>query len=153
MHPDDVEKTAFITPFGLYEFLVMPFGLGWVPGTFQRLMNRVLQEFLGEFVAVYLDDIIIYSKGSFENHLDHLHQVFSALQQSHLKIKLKKYHFCLSNIKFLGHVVGRNGILPDFEKIDKVKNFPVPQNLTQLRAALGLFSYYRKFIKDFSKIA
>ena len=106
MHPNDIEKTAFITPFGLYEFLVMPFGLGWAPGTFQRLMNRVLQDFLGEFVAVYLDDIIIYSKGSFENHLDHLKQVFNALQQSFLKIKLKKCHFCLPNIKFLGHVVG-----------------------------------------------
>jgi len=116
-------------------------------------MNRVLQDFLGEFVAVYLDDIIIYLKGSFENHLDHLHQVFNALQQSHLKIKLKKCHFCLPNIKFLGHVVGRNGILPDPEKIDKVKHFPVPQSFTQLRAALGLFSYCRKFIKDFSKIA
>jgi len=153
MHPNDIEKTAFITPFGLYEFLVMPFGLGWAPGTFQRLMNRVLQDFLGEFVAVYLDDIIIYSKGSFENHLDHLKQVFNALQQSFLKIKLKKCHFCLPNIKFLGHVVGRNGILPNPDKIEKVKNFPVPQTLTQLRAALGLFSYYRKFIKDFSKIA
>ena len=153
MHLDNVKKPAFIIPFRLYEFLVMPFGLGWAPGTFQRLMNRVLQEFLGEFVAVYLDDIIIYSKGSFENHLDHLHQVFNALQQSHLKIKLKKCHFCLPNIKFLRYVVGRNGILPDPKKIDKVKNFPIPQNLTQLRAALGLFSYYRKFIKDFSKIA
>jgi len=64
MHPEDVEKTAFITPFGLYEFLVMPFGLSYAPGTFQRLMNHVLQEFLGRFVAVYLDDVIIYSNGS-----------------------------------------------------------------------------------------
>ena len=86
MHSDDVEKTAFIIPFGLYEFLVMPFGLGWAPGTFQRLMNRVLQDFLGEFVAVYLDDIIIYSKGSFENHLDHLHQVFNDFQSFLLSI-------------------------------------------------------------------
>ena len=88
-------------------------------------MNRVLQEFLGEFVAVYLDDIIIYSKGSFKNHLDHLHQVFNALQQSHLKIKLKKCHFCLPNIKFLRHVIGRNGILPDSKKINKVKDFSI----------------------------
>ena len=66
MHPDDVEKTAFITPFGLYEFLVMPFGLSYTPGTFQRFMNHVLQEYLGRFVSVYLDDVIIYSNGSFE---------------------------------------------------------------------------------------
>ena len=150
---EDVEKTAFITPFGLYEFIVMPFGLKNAPGTFQRLMNYVLQDFLGKFVLVYLDDVIIYTKGGFETHLDHLKQVFETLRRANLKIKLKKCYFCLPNIHFLGHVVGRDGILPDPEKIEKIKNFPIPTNLTQLRSALGLFSYYRKFIKDFSKIA
>ena len=116
-------------------------------------MNRVLQDFLGDFIAVYLDDIIIYTKGSFEQHMDHLRQVFKALREANLKIKLKKCHFILPNIQFLGHVVGRDGIKPDPEKIDKVKNFPIPTNLTELRSALGLFSYYRKFIKDFSRIA
>jgi hypothetical protein len=79
MHLEDVEKTAFITPSGLYEFLVMPFGLNNAPGTFQRLMNWVLRDFLGLFVAVYLDDVIIHTKGSFELHIDHLTQVFQAL--------------------------------------------------------------------------
>ena len=153
MKEKDIEKTAFTTPFGLYEFLVMPFGLSYAPGTFQRLMNRVLQDFLDDFVAVYLDDVIIYTKGSFEQHMDHLRQVFKALKEANLKIKLKKCHFALPNIHFLGHVVGQDGIRPDPEKIEKVKHFPVPTNLTQLRAALGLFSYYRKFIKDFSRIA
>ena len=153
MNAEDVEKTAFVTPFGLYEFLVMPFGLSYAPATFQRLMNRVLQEFLGDFVAVYLDDVIIFTKGTFEQHMDHLQQVFEALRITNLKIKLKKCHFCLPNIHFLGHVVGRDGIKPDPGKIEKVKNYPIPTNLTELRAALGLFSYYRKFIKDFSRIA
>ena len=72
MNSDDAEKTAFVTPFGLYEFLVMPFGLSYAPATFQRLMNRVLQEFLGDFVAVYLDDVIIFAKGTFKQHIDHL---------------------------------------------------------------------------------
>ena len=85
--------------------------------------------------------------------MDHISQVFQTLKQSLLKIKLKKCYFCLPNIHFLGHVVGRNGIQPDPSKIEKIQNFPVPTNLTQLRAALGLFSYYRKFIKDFSRIA
>ena len=152
MKEDDREKTAFITPFGLYEFTVMPFGLCNAPATFQRLMNYVLQDHLGKFVSVYLDDIIIYSK-NFEQHLDHIKLVFESLRQANLKIKLKKCFFCLPNIPFLGHIVGRNGIKPDPSKIEKIKNFPVPTNLTQLRAALGLFSYYRKFIKDFSKIA
>lgn len=153
MNEKDVEKTAFVTPFGLYEFLVMPFGLSYAPGTFQRLMNRVLQEYLGEFVAVYLDDVIIYTKGTFEQHIDHLRQVMETLRMANLKIKPTKCHFCLPNIHFLGHVVGRDGIKPDPEKIEKVKNYPIPRNLTELRAALGLLSYYRKFIKDFSKIA
>src|SRR5215204_3223162 len=117
MHPNDIDKTAFITPFGLYEFLVMPFGLSYAPGTFQRLMNKVLQDFLGDFVAVYLDDVIIYSKGSFKMHMDHICQVFKAIRNANLKIKTKKCYFCLPNIHFLGHVVGRNGICPDPEKI------------------------------------
>ncbi|GET60895.1 retroviral-like aspartic protease 1 [Rhizophagus irregularis DAOM 181602=DAOM 197198] len=99
MDPVDVEKTAFITPFGLYEFLVMPFG---------------------KFVAVYLDDVIIYSKGTLEQHLDHLRQVFETLRRANLKIKLKKCYFCLGNIHFLGHVerLIKSPILiyPDFEQ-------------------------------------
>ena len=79
MQEQDQEKTAFITDFGLYEFIVMPFGLRNAPGTFQRLMNHILQDYLGLFVCVYLDDIIIYSK-TFEQHLDHIAQVFNALR-------------------------------------------------------------------------
>src|SRR5439155_11908543 len=117
MNPDDVEKTAFITPFGLYEFLVMLFELSYVPAMFQRLMNRVLQEFLGDFVAIYLDNVIIFTKGTFEQHMNYLQQVFEALRNTNLKIKLKKYHFCLLNIHFLGYVVEKNGIKPDSKKI------------------------------------
>ena len=148
----DKEKTAFITHQGLYEFNVMPFGLKNAPGTFQRLMNYVLQDYIGKFVAVYLDDIIIYSK-TFEQHIDHVNLVLAALRNAILKIKLKKCYFCFPNISFLGHIVGRNGISVDPAKIEKVKNFPTPKDVKSLRAALGLFSYYRKFVKDFSKIA
>ena len=92
-------------------------------------MNYVLQNYLGLFVCVYLDDIIIYSK-TYEQHLDHIAQVFNALRQAQLKIKLKKCYFCLLNITFLGHIVGMNGIQPDPSKIKKIKNFPIPTNLT-----------------------
>ena len=153
MQEEDIEKTAFITANGLYEFMVMPFGLNNAPGTFQRLMNWVLQDYLGKFVAVYIDDVIIFTKGTLEQHLDHLKQVLQTLRESILKIKLKKCQFCLPSLSFLGHVVGRGGIQPDPEKIRKIKEFPVPGNVSQLRAALGLFGYYRKFIKDFSRHA
>lgn len=148
----DREKTAFITHQGLYEFNVMPFGLKNAPGTFQRLMNYVLQEHIGKYVAVYLDDIIIYSK-TFEQHVDHIKTIFDALRKAILKIKLKKCYFCFPNINFLGHIVGRHGISVDSSKVEKIKNFPKPTNVKDVRAALGLFSYYRKFVKDFSKIA
>src|SRR5436305_7825314 len=113
---EDKEKTAFITHRGLYEFNVMPFGLKNASRTFQRLMNYVLQDYIGKFVAVYLDDIIIYSK-TFEQHIDHNNSVLKALRDSFLKIKLCKYFFCFSNISFLGHIVGRSGIAVDSSKV------------------------------------
>src|SRR5439155_12555387 len=120
------EKTAFITHKGLYEFNVIVFGLCNTPETFQCLMNYVLQEFLGKFVVVYLDDIIIYSK-TFKQHIDHISQVFEALQKAVLKIKLRKGYFCFSNLVFLGHIIERNGISPDPNKIDKIKSFSEPK--------------------------
>src|SRR3990170_1079624 len=153
MDESDIEKTAFTTGHRLYEFVVMPFGLNNAPGTFQRLMNWVLREFLGQFVAVYLDDVIIHTEGPLEQHLDHIKQVLQKLREAQLKIKLKKCYFCFPSLTFLGHIVGRGGIQTDPEKIIKIKNFPIPQNISQLRAALGLFGYYRKFIKDFSRHA
>jgi hypothetical protein len=93
MHPDDIEKTAFITTHGLYEFLVMLFGLNNASGTFQRLMNWVLKDFIRIFVAVYLDNVIIYTKGSFELHINQINQVFQALRDAQLSIKLKICHF------------------------------------------------------------
>ena len=120
--------------------------------TFQRLMNYILQKFLGKFVAVYLDDIIIYST-TFEQHVDHIQQVFKALRSAVLKIKLRKCYFCFPNITFLEHIVGRNGISPDPAKIEKIKHFPELTTIKELRGALSLFSYYQKFVKDFSRIA
>src|SRR3954470_19348182 len=108
MREEDKEKTAFILH---KEFNVLPFGLCNAPSTFQRLMNYFLQKFLGKFVAVYLDDIIIYST-TFEQHINHIHQVFEALRNATLKIKLKKCYFCFPNITFLGHIVGGLGIAP-----------------------------------------
>jgi len=152
MEEEDKKKTAFTCHLGLYEFNVMPFGLKNAPPTFQRLMNHILKDYLYEFAVVYIDDILIYSK-DFEEHMEHIRKVFDKLREAELMIKLKKCKFCEGNIEYLGHIVGRDGLKPDSGKIEKIKRIKEPTNVKTLRAVLGLFSYYRKFIKDFSRIA
>jgi hypothetical protein len=152
MEEKDKEKTAFVCRYGLYQWNVMPFGLTNAPATFQRMMNEIFMEYLDDFMAVYLDDIIIYSK-NWEEHLEHIKKVFEKLREANLKMKLKKCEFAMRNIKFLGHVVGKDGLKPDPDNIKKVKELKPPENLKDVRAILGLCSYYRRFIKGFSKIA
>ncbi|CAB4425379.1 unnamed protein product [Rhizophagus irregularis] len=129
MKEEDKEKTAFICSQGLYEFNVMPFGLKNASAIFQRTMNKVFKEYLDKFMNVYIDDIIIYSKNWNEN-----------LQ--HIKI----------NVEYLGHIVGTDGLKPDNKKIEKIKNLKPPKNIKQIREINGLCSYYRKFVKGYSKI-
>ena len=148
----DEWKTAFKTKFGLYEWLVMPFGLTNAPSTFMRLMNEVLRAFIGKFVVVYFDDILIYSK-SMSEHMDHLRAVFAALRDAHLFGNLDKCTFCTDRVSFLGYVVTPQGIEVDESKIEAIKSWPVPQTTTQVRSFLGLAGFYRRFVQDFSTIA
>src|SRR3954462_8796868 len=150
MDEKDIEKTAFITSEGLYEFLVMPFGLCNAPATFQRLMHEVLGNLIYTKAPVYLDDIIIHSK-TFEQHLEDINEVFGKLRDAKLMSKESKCEFCAPEIKFLGHIIGKDGRKVDPDKVKKVKNYSKPENISQLRGFLGLASYYRKFVKDFSK--
>jgi hypothetical protein len=149
MDPRDRDKTAFITKQGTFEFNVMPFGLTNAPATFQRVMDKIFYEVKEKYVLVYLDDINIYST-SFEEHLEHLQDVFNRLREAGLKLGPDKCHFCKRELGFLGHVISAEGIAPDPAKVDKVQNFPVPTNLTELRGFIGLASYYRRFIQDFA---
>jgi hypothetical protein len=149
---EDKKKTAFISKHGLYEFNRMPFGLTNAPASFQRLMNKVLSKEIGRFVVVYLDDINIYSK-SFEEHLEHLEIVFKRLRQAGLKLGKDKCSFVKTQLEFLGHIVGRDGLQPDPKKVEKVRDWPTPKTIKDVRSFLGLASYYRRFMKDFSKIA
>ncbi|KAM0841708.1 hypothetical protein ACQ4PT_058840 [Festuca glaucescens] len=152
MQLGDEWKTAFKTKFGLYEWLVMPFGLTNAPSTFMRLMNEVLRAFIGRFVVVYFDDILIYSK-SLEDHLNHLRAVFNALRDARLYGNLEKCTFCTNRVAFLGYVVTAQGIEVDPAKIEAIESWPQPKTVTQVRSFLGLAGFYRRFVKDFGSIA
>ncbi|RVW20291.1 Retrovirus-related Pol polyprotein from transposon 17.6 [Vitis vinifera] len=149
---EDVPKTAFRTRYGHYEFLVMPFGLTNAPAAFMDLMNRVFKPYLDQFVVVFIDDILVYSR-SREEHEGHLSIVLQTLRDKQLYAKLKKCEFWLDRISFLGHVVSNDGISVDPGKVDAVANWRRPSTVTEIRSFLGLAGYYRRFIEGFSKIA
>jgi len=147
----DKRKTAFKTKGGLYEWLVMPFGLTNAPSTFMRLVNQVLKPFIGKYVVVYFDDILVYSRGE-EEHSKHLHEVLSVLPQEQLYDNLEKCHFFTSQVKFLGYVVSAEGIQVGEEKIKAIREWPTPTSIQQVRSFHGLASFYRRFVGNFSSI-
>ena len=150
--PEDVHKTAFRTRYGHFEFLVLPFGLTNAPGTFMHLMHQVFREFLDDFVLVFLDDILIYSK-TLEEHEEHVRRVLEKLRKEKLYAKESKCELFKTEVEFLGHIVGRDGVRMMQDKVQAVAEWPVPTKVGHVRAFLGTAGYYRKFIKDFSAIA
>ncbi|KAL6417111.1 hypothetical protein ACFW04_014674 [Cataglyphis niger] len=145
--------TAFTIPGrGLYQFKVMPFGLHSAPATFQRLLDKIISPALEPNVFVYLDDIIIISK-TFDDHLRLLTEVFRRLRDARLRLNPEKCKFCVDQLKYLGHVVDRKGIRTDPEKVSAIENWPEPHTVKQIRQFLGMASWYRRFIANFSTIA
>ncbi|KAI2648567.1 Transposon Tf2-8 polyprotein [Labeo rohita] len=147
----DEWKTAFVTPTGHYEYLVMPYGLSISPSVFQTFMNEVFREFLHQFVIVYIDDILIYSRNMAE-HRQHVQQVLHKLRQYQLYLKLEKCEFHQSSVYFLGYNISAEGVHMDQRKIDAILNWPPPCNVKELQIFLGFANFYRRFIQGYSSI-
>ena len=156
VHPNSIEKTAFITHQGLYQFNVMPFGLRNAPAVFQRLMQCVLAGLNPEdgppFVSVYIDDILVFSQ-TFDDHLRHLGAVIDRVAKAGLKLKPSKCKFLRQSVEYLGHVLTPMGIRPNPERVRAMQQFPRPTTVKEVRQFLGLASYYRRFVKGFASIA
>ena len=151
MNPDDIPKTAFNVEHGHYEFLRMPMGLKNSPSTFQRVMDNVLRGLQNVICLVYLDDIIVFST-SLQEHMINLGKVFQRLRDSNFKIQMDKSEFLKLETAYLGHIISKDGIKPNPEKIQAIQNYPLPQTPKQIKQFLGLVGYYRKFIPDFARI-
>jgi len=149
---EDILKTAFSTRYGLYEYLVMSFGLTNAPAHFMYLMNSVFMPELDKFVVVFIDDILIYSKNE-EEHAEHLRIVLQHLKEHKLYAKFSKCDFWLKEVQLLGHIISENGISVDPSKIQDVLNWEAPTSVPEIRNFLGLAGYYRLFVSEFSKIA
>jgi hypothetical protein len=144
-------KTAFRTRYGLFESLVMPFGLTNAPADFQRFINDVLAPFLDRFVTAYLDDILIYSD-TLEEHRVHVRQVLEKLSAAGLHLKPEKCEFHRREVKYLGLIIGTDGIRMDPEKVAAVRDWPVPEKVRDVRSFLGFTNFYRHFVRGYSEL-
>ena len=150
LYKSSIPKTAFTSPFGKYEYIKVPFGLAQALAYFQELTTAILKEFT--FAITYQDDIIIFSR-TVEEHLNHIKQVFKKLQNAHLLMKLSKCHFFTKEIQYLRHILSTKGIKPLPSKTQAINNMYPSKTAKQVHTFHGLIGYYRKFIKNFAKMA
>lgn len=151
MEEADKQKTAFVCPLGFWEFNRMPQGVTNAPSTFQRLMERCMGDLNRKEALVFIDDLIIFSD-TLEEHESRLLQVLKRLKEYGLKLSSEKCKFFQTSVKYLGHIVSQHGVETDPQKIEALTTWPVPENLKELRSFLGFSGYYRRFVKDYSKI-
>lgn len=149
---DSIEKTAFVSKWGQYEFLRAPFGIKSMPGVWSRLADKVLKGLKWQIAAVYMDDIIVFSKTG-EDHVRDVEQVLSRIIDAGLKIHISKCKWAKSEVEYVGFIVGCDGVRPMPEKVAAIRDFPRPTNIHELRSFLSLASYYRRFIRGFSTTA
>ena len=148
----DIPKTTFRTRYRHFEFTVMPFGLTNALAAFMDLMHRIFQPYLDQFVVVFVDDILIYTQSEWE-HEYHLRIVLQLLRDHQLYAKFSKCEFWLTEVRFLGHVVSALGVSVDPEKVEVVMSWERPKLVFEIHSLLRLAGYYKRFIRDFSKIA
>eukprot|EP00253_Pinus_taeda_P012980 PITA_12980 len=149
---EDIAKTAFRTRYGHYEFVVLPFGLTNAPATFMCLMNTVFHQYLDKFVLIFIDDILIYSR-NIKEHEEHLRIVLQTLREHQLYGKFSKCDFYKEQIQYLGHIITKEGIAVDPEKIKNIMEWPTPKDVADIRSFMGLAGYYWRFVEGFSRVA
>jgi len=150
MHEESMKYTSFTTPMGQYEWLRMPFGLRNAPTVFQRFVNKIFSDMIRtDKVIVYIDDIVIVTEDS-SSHLEIVKEVLRRLVANKLELRLDKCEFLQSEIRYLEYLVSGDGIRPDDKGLQAVKDFPIPKKARDVQSFLGLCSYFRRFVKDFS---
>lgn len=152
VNEEDRKKTAFSTPQGHYEYIRMPFGLKNAPATFQRLMNDVLKEYINKICVVYLDDILIFST-TLNEHIENIKKIFNKLKEYNLKIQIDKCKFFAKETEYLGHILTPEGVKPNPKKVEDIAKLKLPETEKQIKSFLGVTGYYRKFIRDYAKVA
>ena len=152
MHPNSVERSAFSTPKGLFEFLVMPFGLKTASAIFQRMMKTKVLQSLEEFTDAYIDDVEIDSS-TVDEHLCRLERVLARLRKFNLKARPSKCKIAMPTVNFISHKVGSNSIQPRSILVSAIDKFPRPKTKTEVRKFIGIASYYRRYIRNFAEHA
>lgn len=152
LKPSDREKTAFSINGGKYEFTRLPFGLKNAPSIFQRAVDDILHKYIGKICYVYIDDIIIFSENE-QDHALHVDKILQTLCEANMKIQIDKCHFFKKEVEFLGFIVSHNGLTTNPNKVQAIVDFPIPKTLKELRSFLGLSGYYRRFVRDYAKLA
>ena len=148
---EDIPKTAFITRHGLFEYTTMPFGLCNAPAMFQRIMKLALNGLQWSTCVIYLADVIMF-RTHVDEYLGRLREVLKRIEQANLKLKLDKWHLLQRSVRFLGHILSVEGVLPYTNNVQRIVDWPQPKTATDGRALLGLGNYYRHFVKDFSEL-
>jgi hypothetical protein len=152
LNPAHREYTSFITPLGTFRYKVLPFGITLGPAVFSRMMHTILKDYIGKFIVIFLDDILCFSK-NMEEHKDHLRLVFEACSRWNLRLKRKKSEFGKTEVEYLGHILGANGVKPCERNINKIRELMPPRNVEEIRAMLGLTGYYRRFVPNYGHYA